>query len=129
MGVRTRDFANSGANGINWIKKANYNQASNTATSFQFNTGFYEGNDGFNIYRLVGRVGGSHSSGNQPIRVRWINSGGSIVTSGYYSGNYTYHSGNALANGASSNSSHRFLVVSSPSTATMYADLYYVPEC
>lgn len=128
MGVRTRDFANSGANGINWIKKANYNQASNTATSFQFNTGFYEGNDGFNIYRLVGRVGGSHSSGNQPIRVRWINSGGSIVTSGYYSGNYTYHSGNALANGASSNSSHGFLVVSSPSTATMYADLYYVPE-
>ena len=128
MGVRTRDFANAGSNGINWIKKAEYNQASNTATSFQFNTGFYEASDGFNIYRLVGRVGGSQASGNTAIQVRWVNSSGSVVNSGYYSGNYTNHSGAAFATGASSNSGTGFIVVQSPSTASMMVDLQYVPQ-
>ena len=126
MGVRTRDFANSGANGINWIKKGEYNQTGNTATSFQFNTGFYEAADGFNIYRIVGRVGGSQSSGNTSIQVRWVNSSGSTVNSGYYSGNYTYHSGSALASGAGSNAAQGYLVVNSPSTASMMVDLTYI---
>ena len=83
MGVRTRDFANSGSNGINWIKKSEHNQTGNTATSFQFNTGLYEADDGFNLYRIVGRLGGSQSTGNANLRVRWINSSGNQVTSGY----------------------------------------------
>lgn len=128
MGVRTRDFANSGSNGINWIKKAEYNQASNTATSFQFNTGLYEANDGFNVYRIIGRVGGSHSSGNQNIQMRWVNSGGTAVSSGYYSSNLAQHTGGALAQGYGSNSSVAFLVVQSPSTGSMLADIYYYPS-
>ena len=91
MGVRTRDFANAGSNGINWIKKSEHNQTGNTATSFQFNTGLYEAGDGFNIYRIVGRIGGTQGTGNANLRVRWINSSGNQVTSGYYSGNYGNH--------------------------------------
>lgn len=128
MGVRTRDFANSGANGINWIKKGEYNQASNTATSFQFNTGLYDPNDGFNVYRIIGRVGGSHSSGNTNIQMRWVNSSGTAVTSGYYSTNLAYHTGAAFAQGYGSNSSVAFLVVQSPSTGSMLADIYYYPS-
>ena len=128
MGVRTRDFANAGSNGINWIKKSEHNQTSNTATSFQFNTGLYEAGDGFNIYRIVGRIGGTQGTGNANLRVRWINSGGSIVTTGYYSGNNTVHSGGSHVIGSAGNDSVGFVLKDTPTTAAMYADLYYVPN-
>ena len=55
-----------------------------------------------------------------------MNSSGSTVNSGYYSGNYTYHSGSALASGAGSNAAQGYLVVNSPSTASMMVDLTYI---
>ena len=128
MGVRTRDFANAGSNGINWIKKSEHNQTSNTATSFQFNTGLYEANDGFNIYRIVGRIGGTQSTGNANLRVRWINSSGNQVTSGYYSANFAAHSGAGSVIGSGSNASIGYILKNTPTTASMFADLYYLPQ-
>ena len=129
MGVRTRDFANAGSNGINWIKKSEHNQTSNTATSFQFNTGLYEADDGFNLYRIVGRLGGSQSTGNANLRVRWINSSGNQVTSGYYSGNYVSHSGGSgMVTGSGSNASIGYILKDTPTTASMMCDLYYLPQ-
>ena len=128
MGVRTRDFANAGSNGINWIKKSEHNQTTNTATSFQFNTGLYEANDGFNYYRIVGRLGGSQGTGNANLRVRWINSSGNIVTTGYYSGNHTAHSGGSTTTGSGSNSAQGFILKNTPTTASMMCDLYYLPQ-
>ena len=128
MGVRTRDFANAGSNGINWIKKSEHNQTTNTATSFQFNTGLYEANDGFNYYRIVGRLGGSQSTGNANLRVQWVNSSGGIVTTGYYTGNHTAHSGGSTAIGSGSNDSVGFILKNTPTTASMMCDLYYLPQ-
>ena len=88
MGVRTRDFANSGANGINW-NKSNYNHNINTMRFFSSILVSMKQVMDLTIYRLVGRVGGSQASGNTSIQVRWVNSGGSTVNSGYYSGNFT----------------------------------------
>ena len=128
MGVRTRDFANAGSNGINWIKKSEHNQTTNTATSFQFNTGLYEANDGFNYYRIVGRLGGSQGTGNANLRVQWVNSSGGIVTTGYYTGNHTAHSGGSTAIGSGSNDSVGFILKNTPTTASMMCDLYYLPQ-
>lgn len=126
MGQYTREFANFVNDGLHWKKLAHYDQAGNTATSFQFNSGLYQ--SGYDFYRVVGRVGGSQATGNSALQVRWVNSGGSIVTSGYYSGNYTYHSGAANANGSGSNTTHGFMCVNTPSTASMMIDAIYVPQ-
>lgn len=126
MGANTREFANFVNDGLHWKKLAHYDQAGNTATSFQFNSGLYQG--GYDIYRIVGRVGGSQASGNASIQVRWVNSSGTVVNSGYYSGNSAYHSSAAFATGASSNSSTGFIVAQSPSTGSMMMDGIYLPQ-
>ena len=128
MGVRTRDFANAGSNGINWIKKGEHNQTGNTATSFQFNTGLYDASDGFNYYRIVGRLGGTQSTGNANLRVRWVNSSGNQVTSGYYSANFAAHSGSSSVIGAGSNAGYGYILKNTPTTASMMCDLYYLPQ-
>lgn len=126
MGANTREFANFVNDGLHWKKLAHYDQAGNTATQFQFNSGLYQ--SGYDIYRIVGRVGGSQATGNSAIRVRWVNSSGSTVNSGYYSGNFTHHSGSADATGASSNSTVGYIVAQSPSTGSMMMDGIYLPE-
>ena len=59
-----------------------------------------------------------------------MNSGGSTVNSGYYSGNFTHHIGviDLLVLVQMTFAAQGYIVVRSPSTASMYADLYYVPE-
>ena len=126
MGANTREFANFVNDGLHWKKLAHYDQAGNTATSFQFNSGLYQ--SGYDFYRIVGRIGGSQASGNATIQVRWVNSGGSTVNSGYYSGNFTHHSSAADSTGAGSNVGQGYVVVYSPSTASMMMDAIYVPE-
>jgi len=126
MGANTREFANFVNDGLHWKKLAHYDQATNTATSFQFNSGLYQ--SGYDIYRIVGRIGGNQVSANAGIEVEWIDNSGSRVTSGYYSGNFTYHSGAAYAQQAAQNGSSGRIVVNSPTTASMMIDALYVPQ-
>ena len=66
---------------LSYTKLANLDQATNTATSFTFHSVL---NQPYQVYRILGYLGGTTTTGNANLNVRFVTGTGDIVTANYY---------------------------------------------
>jgi len=110
---------------LSFTKLANLDQASNTATSFSFHSIL---NGPYQIYRIVGYLGGTVSTGNANLGARFVTGTGTVVSSSsYHSGNTGYMSDGNFNSGNGLNSDRGFMIVATSTGTTIYNDMFVIP--
>ena len=111
---------------LSYTKLANLDQASNTATSFTFHSVL---NQSYQVYRILGYLGGTVSTGNANLNVRFVTGTGDVVTANnYYSGSAGFLSDNNWNYGFGNPAQQGNLLLASSTGTSIYFDMTIVPN-
>lgn len=111
---------------LHFKKLTTLNQTTNTATTFTFHSVF---NQGYEYYRVVGYLGGTVSTGNANLAVRFVTGTGTVIsTSSYHSSNWGFLSDGNANIGYGTGADRGYILAHTSTGTSVYVDMIVVPN-
>ena len=108
------------------VKLANIDVASNTSGQLMFHSIL---NGPYQVYKVIGRIGGTVSTGNANMQLRWVTGTGTDISGSYYhSGNYGSLSDGNFNIGYGNNHTAAFILVHTSTGTTNFVDMTLIPS-
>tara|TARA_B100001027_G_scaffold109123_1_gene75211 strand:+ start:1054 stop:2070 length:1017 start_codon:yes stop_codon:yes gene_type:complete len=108
------------------VKLANIDVANNTSAQLMFHSVL---NGPYQVYKVIGKIGGSTNTGNATMQLRWVTGSGVDISGAYYhSGNYGSLSDGNFNIGAGINQTSAYILVHTSTGTTNFVEMTLIPS-
>lgn len=109
-----------------WNKLTDVSVAANTAPQMMFHSIL---NGPYQYYKVIGKMGGSQTTANANMQLRWVTGTGTDISgSSYHSGNSGYLSDGNFNNGADVNHNAAYILVHTATGISNFVDMTLIPS-
>jgi hypothetical protein len=109
-----------------WNKLTDVSIAANTAPQMMFHSSL---NGPYQYYKVIGKIGGSQTTGNANMQLRWVTGTGTDISgSTYHSANSGYLSDGNFNNGGGVNHNVAYILVHTATGISNFVDMTLIPS-